>query len=130
MIIPSWFGFIFNFCNLALICPQTIRDSKLGELIWKGGNELKLLTNLIISTYCFLFHNISCSPWGRKELDTTEQLNSNNLCVCLWNMLHTIFISSKHSIFTLARLICRISIKWYTKIFCKEDLFLSRIHKK
>ena len=20
-----------------------------------------------------------CSPWGRKELDTTEQLNNNNL---------------------------------------------------
>ena len=21
---------------------------------------------------------VCCSPWGRKELDTTEQLNSNN----------------------------------------------------
>ena len=24
-----------------------------------------------------------CSPWGHKELDTTEQLN-NNLCVDVW----------------------------------------------
>ena len=24
-----------------------------------------------------------CSPWGRKEVDTTEQLNSNNLHVCV-----------------------------------------------
>ena len=22
---------------------------------------------------------VCCSPWGRKELDTTEQLNNNNL---------------------------------------------------
>ena len=22
-----------------------------------------------------------CSPWGQKESDTTEQLNSNNICV-------------------------------------------------
>ena len=25
-----------------------------------------------------------CSPWGHKELDTTERLNNNNLmCVCV-----------------------------------------------
>ena len=23
---------------------------------------------------------VCCSSWGRKELDTTEQLNSSNLC--------------------------------------------------
>ena len=24
-----------------------------------------------------------CSPWGRTELDLTEQLNNNNLHVCM-----------------------------------------------
>ena len=76
MIIPSWFGFIFNFCNLALICPQTIRESKLGELIWKGGNELKLLTNLIISTYCFLFHNISESS-NQNTIENADKIIYN-----------------------------------------------------
>ena len=25
-----------------------------------------------------------CSPWGRKELDTTEQLNNNRPCDSWW----------------------------------------------
>ena len=28
-----------------------------------------------------------CSPWGRKESETTEQLK-NNCCVALWNLWH------------------------------------------
>ena len=28
---------------------------------------------------------VSCSPWGHKELDMTEQLNNNKVCfLCLW----------------------------------------------
>ena len=30
-----------------------------------------------------------CSPWGHKELDTTEQLNNNTLCC-------KIFVYTKH----------------------------------
>ena len=26
-----------------------------------------------------------CSPWGRKESDTTERLNNKNMCLCLVN---------------------------------------------
>ena len=27
-----------------------------------------------------------CSPWGRKESDTTEQLNRTELITCMWNL--------------------------------------------
>ena len=41
----------------------------------------------------------SCNPWGRKELDTAEQLNSNNTYRCgilgKWTFSHLRFFVSK-----------------------------------
>ena len=36
---------------------------------------------------------VCCSPWGRKELDTTGQLNNNNMVVSWCQLLTVFFIS-------------------------------------
>ena len=33
-----------------------------------------------------------CSPWGSRELDTTEQLNDNNRLLCLIRSLSMILV--------------------------------------
>ena len=36
---------------------------------------------------------VCCSPWGRKESDTTEQLNNNNKKVSSYCLLHLISVN-------------------------------------
>ena len=35
---------------------------------------------------------VCCSPWGRKELDTTEQLN-NKICIYVYMYIHITYLA-------------------------------------
>ena len=60
-----------------------------------------------------------CSPWGHKELDTTERLNNNNKGK--WFIEHLGFLSSLffQNLFLFG---CTGSYLWHALVWGKQDL--------
>ena len=60
---------------------QETQETRVRSLVWEGPLEKEMASHSGILTWEKPHGQRSLagySPWGRKELDTTEQLNNNN----------------------------------------------------
>jgi len=57
---------------------ETTDDEIVGWDHWHNGHEFEWAPRVVDGQ-----GSLACSPWGSKELDETEQLNSNNISVTI-----------------------------------------------